>query len=108
MVIESDGHNCIIEVMCHQHPDETGSHQMLFSCLDFLTNVCTSSRQGRLATINSEMIVQCIDISCESMLQISCNENFGSQNSDVGDQQNSKIFALSCSFLTELSRSDVL
>jgi hypothetical protein len=54
------------------------------------------------------MIAQCIDISCELMLLISCNDSFGLQKSYMGDQQNSKIFALSCLFLTELSRSDVL
>lgn len=96
MVIESDGHQCIIEVMCHQIPVQVTSHPLLLSCIDCLTNLCKSSRRGRLAIINSEMITQAIDVTCELMLLVWRNS---------GDLQTSKIFALSCSLLTEVSRS---
>lgn len=96
MVIESDGHHCIIEVMCQQVPSQVTSHPVLLSCMDCLRNLCKSSRQGRMAIINSEMITQATDVTCEFMLQVSCNS---------GDFQTSKISALSCSLLTQLSRS---
>jgi hypothetical protein len=96
MVIESDGHQCIIEVMCHQIPSQVTSRPLLLSCMDCLTNLCKSSRRGRMAIINSELMTQATDVTCELMLQVSCNS---------GDSQTSKIFALSCSLLTQLSRS---
>ena len=104
-VLHSDGHLCIMEVMCsttHKpDDDENDSYPILLLCLDFLTYICKSSRQGRLSVATSQFAVKCVDVACDLILKATeCIKN------DVATacaEAELKLLALSFSFLAELA-----
>jgi len=102
LIVESEGQNCIVDVICSLRYAEDTSHPILILCLEFLATICESSCQGRLAVANSPKVVQSINVICDLMLQILlCNNN----DDEPSEHQNrTSLLTLSFSYLAALSK----